>query len=121
MKGINLEEKFSQIDGYWQPRIAAELNGQYLKLAKFKGEFDWHSHANEDEYFQVFKGQIKIHLRDKIITLEEGDCCVVPKGVEHKPVADEEAHVIMFEPKSTEQTGGVRTDKTVEIEDQGWI
>lgn len=121
MNGINLKDKFAKIEGYWQPRIVAELNGQYLKLAKFKGEFDWHSHADEDEYFQVFNGQIEIHLRDQVIRLEEGDCFVVPKGVEHKPVALHEAHVIMFEPKSTEQTGGVKTDKTVDIADQAWI
>lgn len=121
MEVIKFEEKFAQISGYWQPRIVAEINGQYVKLAKFKGEFDCHAHELEDEYFQVFKGEIEIHLRDKVVTLGQGDGFVVPKGVEHKPVAKEEAHVIMFEPKSTQQTGNTKTQRTVEIVDQKWL
>ena len=118
---INLKDKFSLIDGYWQPKIVAEMNGQYVKLARFKGEFVWHSHELEDEYFQVITGEIEIHLRDKVIKLGEGECFVVPKGVEHKPVAHREAHVMMLEPKSTVQTGDEQTDLTVAIEDQNWI
>lgn len=121
MNGINLEEKFAMINDYWQPHIVAELNGQYMKLAKFKGEFDWHSHANEDEYFQVFAGTIDIQLRDKTVTLNQGDCYIVPKGIEHKPTASAEAHVIMFEPKSTQQTGDIKTKKTVDVADQKWL
>lgn len=121
MHGINLADKFSLIDEYWSPRIVAELNGQYMKLAKFKGEFMWHAHAHEDEYFQVVKGWFELHFRDEVVVLREGECFVVPKGVEHKPVAPEEAHVILFEPKTTQQTGDVKTVRTVEVEDQSWI
>lgn len=118
---INFADKFSLIDGYWQPKIVAQLNGQYVKLAKFKGEFDWHKHEHEDEYFQVVSGKIEIHLKDAIVTLLEGECYVVQKGVLHKPVAHQEAHVIMFEPMQTKQTGDQTTAKTVEIIDQNWI
>ena len=121
MSAINFEQKFELIDEYWSPKIVAELNGQYVKLAKFKGEFVWHSHEHEDEYFQVFKGQIEIHLRDQIVTVPQGGCYVVPKGVEHKPVAHGEAHVLMFEPMSTEQSGDTEYHGKVEIEDQNWI
>ncbi len=121
-KKINLEEKFQSFDGYWTPKIVGELNGQYIKLAKFKGEMVWHSHENEDESFQVIKGTITIHLRDQSITLNEGECFIVPKGVDHKPEAVDEAHVMMFEPKATEHTGDVKSDLvTVNIEDQEWI
>lgn len=121
MDVINFEEKFANFEGYWQPKIVAALNGQYMKLAKFKGEFEWHSHQHEDEYFQVVKGEIEIHLRDKVVQLKEGECFVVPKGVEHKPVAHQEAHIMMFEPMSTKQTGEEKFDCTVEVKDQQWI
>lgn len=121
MKTINLNQKFDLIDGYWQPKIVAQLNGQYVKLAKFKGEFDWHSHEFEDEFFQVIEGQIDILLRDQVITLRQGECFVVPKGVEHKPVATEEAQVLLFEPIATLQTGDKTTPLTVNIDDQNWI
>ena len=88
---VNLEEKFQLFEGYWTPKIVGELNGRYVKLAKFKGEMVWHSHENEDEFFQVVKGNIIIHLRDQSITLNEGECFIVPKGVEHKPEAIKEA------------------------------
>ena len=121
MKTINLEEKFSLFDDYWSPRIISELNGQYVKLAKLKGEIVWHTHEDEDEFFQVIKGSIVIHLRDQSVTLNEGECFVVPRGVEHKPVAVEEAHVLIFEPKATAHTGNTRSDMTVEIENQQFI
>lgn len=121
MLSINLIEKFSKVDGYWNPKIVAEMNGQYVKIAKFKGEFIWHSHAGEDEFFQVIKGQIEIHLRDVVVDLREGECFVVPKGIEHKPVAQNEAWVMMLEPKSTQQTGQLLTETTVKVEDQEWI
>lgn len=121
MKKINLEEKFQIVDGYWSPKIIGELNGQYVKLAKLKGEFVWHSHELEDEYFQVIKGQIRILLRNEIIELHEGECFIVPKGVEHKPEADEEAHVLLFEPKATAHTGNVESNLTVDVEKQEWI
>ncbi|HHF7373623.1 cupin domain-containing protein [Legionella bozemanae] len=119
MDKVNLVEKFKLFNEYWAPRIVGELNGQYVKLAKFKGEFMWHSHATEDELFMVIKGMLKIELKDKIVTLKEGEFYIVPKGVEHKPVADEEVHVILLEPKSTEQTGGIESDLLVDK--QPWI
>lgn len=119
MKKVNLAEKFNLFNEYWSPRIVSELNGQYVKLAKFKGEFIWHSHANEDELFLVVKGTLRIELRDGSITLNEGEFYIVPKGVEHKPVADEEAHIMLLEPKSTEQTGGSESDLLVD--NQPWI
>ncbi|MBS0290335.1 MAG: cupin domain-containing protein [Proteobacteria bacterium] len=119
MNKVNLSEKFNLFDEYWSPKIVGELNGQYVKLAKFKGEFTWHSHENEDEMFLVVKGTLRIELRDSTITLKQGEFCVIPKGVEHKPVADEEAHIMLFEPKSTEQTGGVESELLVE--NQPWI
>lgn len=121
MKKINFEEKFALFDDYWSPRIVGELNGQYIKLAKIKGEFVWHTHDDEDEYFQVFKGAIRIHLRDRVITLNDGESFIVPRGVEHKPEAPKEAHIMMFEPKSTAHTGSAQTDHTMAIEDQAWI
>ncbi|WP_454783053.1 cupin domain-containing protein [Legionella sp. WA2022007384] len=119
MDKVNLTEKFKLFNEYWSPRIAGELNGQYVKLAKFKGEFIWHTHATEDELFLVLKGTLKLELRDKIITLKEGEFYIVPKGVEHKPVADEEVHVMLLEPKSTEQTGGIESNLLVY--QQPWI
>ncbi len=119
MKKVNLTEKFNLFDEHWSPRIVGELNGQYVKLAKVKGEFVWHSHANEDELFLVIKGTLKIEFRDGSITLNEGEFYIVPKGVEHKPIADEEAHILLLEPKSTEQTGGVESDLLVD--NQPWI
>ena len=121
MKKINVDEKFALFDDYWSPRIIGELNGQYIKLAKLKGEIVWHTHEDEDEFFQVIKGSIVIHLRGQSVTLNEGECFVVPKGVEHKPVALEEAHVMLFEPKATAHTGTVKSKLTVEIENQEWI
>ncbi len=119
MVKINLAEKFNLFNDYWSPRVVGELNGQYVKLAKFKGEFIWHSHANEDELFFVVKGKLKIEFRDKVVNLEEGEFYIVPKGVEHKPSADEEAHIMLLEPKSTEQTGGIESDLLVDK--QPWI
>lgn len=113
MNKVNLNEKFNMFNEYWSPRIVGELNGQYVKIAKFKGEFIWHDHANEDELFLVIKGSLKIELRDKTIHLKENEFYIVPKGVEHKPVADEEAWVILLEPKSTEQTGGLESELLV--------
>ena len=121
MKKINPDEKFTLFDDHWSPRIIAELNGQYVKLAKLKGEMIWHMHEEEDEFFQVIKGSIVIHLREQSITLNEGECFVVPKGTDHKPEAAEEAHVMIFEPKTTAHTGTVKSEMTVEIEDQEWI
>jgi mannose-6-phosphate isomerase-like protein (cupin superfamily) len=110
---INLAEKFSRITEYWKPYIAGELNGQLVKLDKLKGEFVWHHHENEDEMFLVVKGRFRIEFRDKTVWLEEGEFIVVPRGVEHKPVADEEAWIVLFEPASTLNTGNVDNQFTL--------
>ena len=119
MEKVNLAEKFNLFNEYWSPRIVGELNGQYVKLAKFKGEFIWHSHANEDELFLVVKGTLRIEFREGSITLNEGEFYIVPKGVEHKPIADKETHIMLLEPKSTEQTGGIESNLLVD--NQQWI
>lgn len=113
MKKVNLEEKFNLFSECWSPKVVAELNDNYVKLAKFKGAFAWHTHHNEDEMFLVVKGAIKIKLRDRDIQLGEGEFFIVPKGVEHMPVADEEAHVLLLEPKTVLNTGDKITDQTV--------
>lgn len=110
---INLAEKFALITEYWKPYIAGELNGQLVKLDKLKGEFVWHHHENEDEMFLVVKGRFRIEFRDKTVWLEEGEFIVVPRGVEHKPVADEEAWIVLFEPASTLNTGNVENQFTI--------
>ncbi|HEX3104760.1 MAG TPA: cupin domain-containing protein [Terriglobales bacterium] len=113
LEKINLAEKFSRITEYWKPYIAGELNGQLVKLDKLKGEFVWHHHQNEDEMFLVVKGRFRIEFRDKTVWLEEGEFIVVPRGVEHKPVADEEAWIVLFEPASTLNTGNIRNEFTL--------
>ena len=114
MSKINLAEKFAWFDDHWSPKVVAELNGQLVKLVKLKGEFIWHSHENEDELFLVVKGSLTIKLRDaEDVVLREGEFFVVPRGVEHLPIAEEEAHVLLFEPASTLNTGGVENDRTV--------
>lgn len=119
MNKVVLSDKFKLFSEHWSPKIVGELNGQYVKLAKFKGEFTWHSHKDEDELFLVIQGRLRIELRDGVIHLNPGEFCIISKGVEHKPVADEEAHVMLFEPKSTEQTGGLESDLLVN--NQPWI
>ena len=114
MNRVNLAQKFSLFDECWSPKIVGELNGQYVKLAKLKGEFVWHHHEAEDELFLVIKGRLMIKLREREVILKEGEFIIVPRGVEHKPVAQEEAHILLFEPKSTLHTGNVRTERTVE-------
>ena len=99
--------------GTGNQKIAGELNNQYVKLAKLKGEFVWHHHEKEDEFFMVIKGHLTIKLRDEDIELDEGEFCIIPRGVEHMPVAEEEVHVLMFEPKSTINTGSAESDKTI--------
>ncbi|OGO13413.1 MAG: mannose-6-phosphate isomerase [Chloroflexi bacterium RBG_13_66_10] len=119
MQKVNLAEKFGRIRDYWSPKIAAQLNGQYLKLAKFKGEFLWHRHENEDELFLVTKGHLTIQFRDGDVVLGEGEFIVVPAGVEHRPVAAEEVHALLLEPISTLNTGDVRNERT--ITELDWI
>ena len=114
MRKVNLAAKLEEITEHWRPRIVGEANGQQVKLAKFAGEFVWHHHENEDELFLVLHGSLAIHLRDRIVELDAGEFFIVPRGVEHKPVASGEAHVLLFEPASTLNTGNVRNDFTVE-------
>lgn len=113
MQPINLAEKLAAFDEHWSPRIVAELNGQHVKLAKLKGAFVWHHHEHEDELFLVVKGRLAIRFRDREVMLEEGEALVVPRGVEHQPVAEEEVHVLLFEPASTVNTGNVESERTV--------
>jgi len=130
MDKINLLQKFSLINDHWNPRIVGELNGQYLKLVKFQGPFTWHHHENEDEMFLVVKGRFRMEFRDsagdanasvedKEIWIEEGEFCIVPRGMEHRPVADEECQVLLFEPATTLNTGNVQDEFTVPV--LNWI
>ena len=109
MNTIDLEQKFKAINDLWNPRIIASLNGQEVKLAKIEGDFVWHAHDEEDELFYVVKGRLEIHFRDKIEVLLPVQIIVVPRGVEHKPLATEETWIMLFEPQSTDHTGGVDT------------
>jgi len=113
MDKVNLAQKFDLFQDYWSPKIVGELNDSHVKLAKLKGEFTWHHHENEDELFLVVKGRLLIRLRDHDIWLDEGEFVIIPKGVEHLPIAEEEAHVLLLEPKSTLNTGNVRNERTV--------
>tara|TARA_B110000211_G_C13619852_1_gene352682 strand:- start:91 stop:450 length:360 start_codon:yes stop_codon:yes gene_type:complete len=114
MSVINVEEKFKLFSDLWTPKKIGELNGQQILLAKLKGEFLFHKHDNEDELFMVVKGSLNIELRDKTITLNEGEFYIVHKGVEHKPIAKEEVHLLLFEPLSIKHTGNIIADITVE-------
>ncbi len=111
---VNLTEKFGRFREYWQPKVAGELNDSYVKLVKFKGEFVWHHHEAEDELFLVAKGKMLMKFRDGDVWVEEGEFIIVPKGVEHMPVAEEEAWVVLLEPKTTLNTGNVRNERTRE-------
>jgi mannose-6-phosphate isomerase-like protein (cupin superfamily) len=114
MEKVNLRQKLSRFGEYWSPKIVGELNGQYVKLVKFQGEFVWHHHDREDEMFLVVKGRFRMEYRDCRVWLEEGEFLIVPMGVEHRPVADEEADVLLFEPASTLNTGNVVNERTIQ-------
>ncbi len=118
MDKVNLAQKFELFKAYWSPKIVGELNDSYVKIVKLKGEFVWHKHESEDELFLVIKGKLLIRLRDKDISLEEGELIIIPKGVEHMPVAQEEVRVILIEPKTTVNTGNITNERTVAPE---WI
>lgn len=109
---VSLSEKLSAFEEHWSPKIVGELNDSYVKLVKLKGEFVWHHHEAEDELFLVVKGRLLIKLRDRDINLEEGEFVIIPRGIEHLPIADEEAHVVLLEPKSTLNTGNVVNERT---------
>ena len=114
LEKVTLAGKFALFSEHWQPKIVGDLNGQHVKLVKFAGAFDWHHHAHEDELFLVVRGHFRMELRDGHVDLSEGEFLIVPQGVEHRPVADEEVHVLLFEPASTLNTGSVRTERTVD-------
>ena len=117
MQSVNLQQKLSTFTETWSPKIVGELNGQQVKLVKLKGEYVWHHHADEDELFLVVEGAIEIHFRDRVVTLREGEFCIVPRGVEHKPVAKKPASVLLFEPATTRNTGNVDHTYTIESSD----
>jgi mannose-6-phosphate isomerase-like protein (cupin superfamily) len=110
MTPINLEEKFALFHEHWRPKVVAELNGQEVKLVKFQGEFPWHHHETQDEMFLVWRGRFRVEFRDHAVELGLGEAIVVPRGVEHRTVADEEAEVLLFEPAETKNTGNVEND-----------
>jgi len=114
MKPVDIKEKLSQFTEHWSPKIIGELNGQLVKVAKLKGEFVWHHHEHEDELFLVVQGKLIIQLKEEDIHLSEGQFFIIPKGVDHMPVADEECHVMLFEPKSVLNTGNVVNERTVQ-------
>lgn len=118
MNVVNLSQKFSLFHEHWSPRIVGELNDSYVKLAKLKGEFVWHKHEKEDELFLVVKGTLVIKLRERDLVIHEGEFAIIPRGVEHCPVAEEEVHVMLLEPKSTINTGDQVNERTVEAQ---WI
>lgn len=114
MDKVTLNDAFARITEHWSPCIAGELNGQHVKLVKFRGEFVWHQHEHEDELFLVHRGRFRMEFRDRVVELTQGDFIIVPRGVEHRPVADEEVEVVLFEPAGTLNTGNVHNERTVE-------
>lgn len=119
MDKVNIAQKLSLFSEHWKPKVVAELNGQHVKLVKFQGPFLWHRHDGEDELFLAWKGRFRMEFRDREVWLGEGEFLVVPRGVEHRPVAEEEAQVLLFEPASTLNTGDVQSERTVR--DLEWI
>ena len=113
MQKVNLLEKFEMFTAHWSPKIVGELNGQHVKLVKFKGPFTWHHHDNEDELFYVVKGSFNMQYRDRTITINENEFLIVPKGIEHRPVAEQEVSAMLFEPASTLNTGNVENELTL--------
>lgn len=113
MQSVNIAEKFGKFRDYWNPRILGELNDSHVKAVKIKGEFVWHHHDNEDELFLVVKGTLRMRFRDHEELVREGEFIIVPRGVEHLPVGDEEVHIILLEPKTTLNTGNIENERTV--------
>ncbi|MGE5248853.1 MAG: cupin domain-containing protein [Bacteroidota bacterium] len=118
MEVVDLADKFSLFSEHWKPKIVGELNDSHVKIARLKGEFIWHRHEQEDELFLVIKGRLVIKLRDRDLVLEEGQLVIIPKGIEHMPLAQEEVQVLLLEPKSTLNTGNVQNERTVQAD---WI
>lgn len=115
MEKVNLMQKFTLFSDQWSPKVIADLNGQQVKLAKIEGELPWHFHENEDELFMVIQGSMTLKLRDQDVHLSEGELFVVPKGVEHKPIAEKEALIMLFEPAETAHTGNIECEQTVDV------
>lgn len=113
MQSVNIAEKFGKFQDYWNPRILGEINDSHVKAVKIKGEFVWHHHDNEDELFLVVKGTLRMRFRDHEELVREGEFIIVPRGVEHLPVGDEEVHIILLEPKTTLNTGNIENERTV--------
>ena len=114
---VNLAAKFSQVEGPWRPAIVGELNDQYVKVARFEGDYVWHCHEQEDELFFVVDGQVRIELRDRTVELHPGEFFIVPRGVEHRPASDNGANVLLFEPATTRSTGNTESLHTIEATD----
>jgi len=119
MEKVNIEEKLALFDEHWRPKVVGELNGQHVRLAKFRGEFVWHEHEDEDEFFLVLHGSFDMHFRDRIVTINKGEFIIVPRGVEHCPCTDQEVHVLLFEPAGTLNTGNTESDRT--LRDLDWL
>jgi mannose-6-phosphate isomerase-like protein (cupin superfamily) len=115
MEKVNLAQKLMLFQDHWSPKIVGELNDAYVKVVKVQGEFVWHHHEAEDELFLVLNGRLLIHFRDRDVWLDEGEFLIIPRGVEHKPVAPEEVHILLLEPKTVVNTGNVRNEKTAEL------
>jgi len=117
IKAVNLAERLATFEETWTPKVVGELNGQYVKVVKAQGEYVWHHHEKEDEMFMVLKGRMRIDFRDQAVLLGPGELCIVPRGVEHRPVAEEPVHILLFEPASTRNTGNVDHEYTIEASD----
>jgi mannose-6-phosphate isomerase-like protein (cupin superfamily) len=117
MEKVNLKDKLNMFDDLWSPKIVGELNGQYVKVVKFQGEYVWHAHENEDELFLVIDGEMDLHFRDRKVNLKPGEFVIVPKGIEHKPAAEKICSVMLFEPAATRNTGDVNHEYTIEPDD----
>ncbi|HSG99591.1 MAG TPA: cupin domain-containing protein [candidate division Zixibacteria bacterium] len=117
IRKVNIKEKLASFNALWTPHVVGDLNEQHVKVVKLKGQYVWHQHENEDELFLVIRGQMQLHLRDSVIELNAGEFVIVPRGVEHKPVAAQETHVLLFEPASTRNTGNVDCEFTIEPRD----
>lgn len=118
LEKVTLDAKFAQFQDRWSPKVVGELNGQQVKLAKLQGAFIWHTHPHEDEMFLVHRGRLRLEFRDHVVELSAGDFLIVPRGVEHRPVAEEEAEIVLFEPVGTLNTGNVRTERTIDVLDR---
>lgn len=118
MDKVSVLDKFDLIQEFWSPKIVGELNGQQVKFAKLKGAFDWHFHENEDELFFILKGKLRMEFRDRTVELNENEMLIVPRGVEHKPVAEDEVWIMLFEPASTLNTGNITNEKTKKVLDK---